>query len=98
MTMNTQQDEIDVEQQTNDVGKVLTLVQRRFYASDRCITARMELQQLVDSTQFNTESCSFDATELGFVDRHLYYLSTHPGILIAGYISNLKLMTRVRPQ
>ena len=95
MVLNTQKSEVGVGSQTDDII-VMTLVQKRFYASERCITARMELQQLVDSPKFNTEFSSFDGNDLGFVDRHLYYLSTHPGTRVEGYISNLKLMTRIR--
>lgn len=76
---------------------VMTPAQCRFYASEECISARMALQKLVDSPQYNTDSSYFDSQALGFVDRHLHYLSTHPTTLVDGYISNLKLMTRVRP-
>lgn len=78
-------------------NQVVTHSQKRFYASEECLTARMALQQLVDSSQYDTDSSYFEKYELGFVDRHLYYLSTHPTTLTEGYISNLKLMTRVRP-
>lgn len=78
-------------------GDVATApAQSRFYASEKCLTARMALQQLVDSPQYNTDSSHFDSGALGFVDRHLYYLSTHSTTLVDGYISNLKLMTRIR--
>lgn len=75
---------------------VMTPTQKRFYASDECISARMALQQLVDNPQFNTDSSYFSGNELGFVDRHLYYLSTHPTTRLQGYISNLRLMTRIK--
>lgn len=76
--------------------QLMTHTQRRFYASEQCLTARIALQQLVDSPEYDTESSRSDAYDLGFVDRHLYYLSTHPATTPDGYISNLKLMTRIR--
>ena len=82
--------------QSTETKVVMTLAQSRFYASEQCLTARMALQQLVNSPQYNTDSSYFDGYALGFVDRHLYYLSTHPSTLVDGYISNLRLMTRVR--
>lgn len=75
----------------------MTPSQKRFYVSERCDSAREALQNLVDSPQYDTESSYFSSNTLDFVDRHLHYLSTHPTIELQGYISNLKLMTRVRP-
>lgn len=74
----------------------LTAAQKRFYASDDCSSARLALQQLVDNPQYETDSSYFSGSELLFIDRHLWYLSTHPGINLTGYLSNLKLMTRTK--
>ena len=82
--------------QSIEAKSIMTPAQSRFYASEQCLTARMALQQLVDSPQFSTDSSHFDELAIGFVDRHLHYLSTHPTTLVDGYLSNLKLMTRVR--
>jgi len=82
--------------QSAETKVVMTSAQSRFYASEQCLVARMALQQLMDSPQYNTDSDHFSGHALGFVDRHLHYLSTHPSTLVNGYISNLKLMTRVR--
>jgi len=83
--------------QSTEATVTMTSAQSRFYASERCLHARTALQQLVDSPQFNTDSSDSDGRALGFIDRHLHYLSVHPSTLVDGYISNLKLMTRVRP-
>jgi len=75
-------------------GKVtMTYAQQHFFASEQCATARKALQQLVDNPAYNTDSSYFKNSDLEFVDRHLYYLSTHPGVNLQGYISNLKIMT-----
>jgi len=91
----TADDEPTITQLLNEEEVVMTPTQRRFYASDDCITARMALQHLVDNPLYNTDSSYFSGNELGFVDRHLYYLSTHPTTQLTGYISNLRLMTKI---
>jgi hypothetical protein len=103
MVLHTRGDDMSVSQDaspqdTSDTDTVMTSTQRRFYASEQCLTARMALQHMVDSQQYNTGSSYFNGNELGFVDRHLYYLSTHPTTPLDGYLSNLKLMTRIRPE
>jgi hypothetical protein len=75
---------------------VMTLSQKRFYASDDCVTARMALQNLVDNPKYNTEASYYSGNDRTFVERHLYHLSTHPTTNLLGYISNLKLMTSSR--
>jgi hypothetical protein len=70
--------------------------QKRFYSSEQCLMARKALQQLVDSPEYTTGSDYFSGNALGFVDRHLYYLSTHPTVQFEGYLSNLKIMTHKR--
>ena len=70
--------------------------QKRFYASEQCIEARKALEQMVGNPSYNTDSTYFQGNALDFVDRHLHYLSTHPAANLAGYLSNLKLMTNVK--
>jgi hypothetical protein len=72
-----------------------TLAQAKFYASDRCQIARSMLQELSESADHDTTS-SRDTDELSFCERHLEYLSKFPHIEVAGYMSNLRLMTRKR--
>jgi hypothetical protein len=74
----------------------LTPAQKRFYASDQCETARQALQELVDNPLYNTDSDYYSDNARDFVDRHLHVLSTRPTANLAGYISNLKLMTKLR--
>jgi hypothetical protein len=72
---------------------VRTPAQIKFYSSEKCSEAREALQRLVDSESYNTDSSYFSGNDNAFVERHLHYLSNHPLINVAGYISNLRLMT-----
>ena len=77
-----------------DVARA-TLVQTKFYASERCQTARAMLLQLVDSPDYDT-SANRRERDFNFCERHLDYLSRNPNLEINGYMSNLRLMTRIR--
>lgn len=68
----------------------------RYYDSVQCIEARQSLQQMVDSPAYDTDSKYYSDDMPGFVERHLQYLSTHSVKNLDGYISNLKLMTKVK--
>jgi hypothetical protein len=68
----------------------------RYYSLDACKEARIALQEIVDSPAFNTYPDNTVDGKLGFVDKHLKYLSTHKLVSLTGYISNLKLMTRIK--
>lgn len=76
--------------------QLMSSAQKRFYASEQCDEARKQLQALVDSDQYETNPSYHLANPLSFIERHLYYLSIRPPIELNGYISNLKLMTRIR--
>jgi hypothetical protein len=93
---DTQNDNTETLQTPADTTPTMSPAQKRFYASEEYVMAREALQQLVDNEQYDTDSDYFKSNELEFVERHLYYLSTHPTTKVDGYISNLKLMTRVR--
>jgi len=73
-----------------------TLAQKRFYASEQCAAARAALQRMVDDQHYDTDSLYYRQNALGFIERHLHYMSTHLVMNVEGYISNLKLMTRKR--
>jgi hypothetical protein len=82
--------------QATTVAPSLTPGQKRFYNSEQCVEARQALQALVDNPQYDTDSEYYSNNERAFVDRHLHFLSMHPGTHLAGYISNLKLMTNTK--
>jgi len=83
-------------QYTIENNVLTTPGQKRFYASEQCGEARKALEQMVRSASYNTDSTYFQGNALDFVERHLHYLSTHPGANLAGYLSNLKLMTNIK--
>lgn len=74
----------------------LTVVQAKFYNSDRYHIARKMLEDIVASGDHKTHSNYHHTGDLDFCERHLDYLSRHPNLQLAGYMSNLKLMTRTR--
>jgi len=73
-----------------------TPAQKKFYGSDQCQLARESLQRLADDDNYTTTAGYLHGSDQPFVERHLDYLSTHPGVNVEGYLSNLRLMTRVR--
>lgn len=75
---------------------LITMNQKRFYASQQCNEAREALEKLVKNPSYNTDSDYYNGATLDFVNRHLQYLSTHPLVKIDGYVSNLKLMTSTK--
>lgn len=80
--------------QAGESGPALTPSQKRFYASEQCGEARAALKQMVENPDFETDAEYFRSNARAFVERHLHYLSTHPTTNVAGYLSNLRLMTR----
>jgi len=81
---------------TIENDQLMSSAQKRFYISPQCDIAREQLQALVDNNQYDTRSPYYATSSLSFIERHLYYLSQHPTLELNGYISNLKLMTRIR--
>lgn len=69
-----------------------------FFTSQKGLLARQDLEDMMNSKEFNTASTySPSSTErIQFVDKHLDYLSKHPQVNPNHYLSNLKLMTRIR--
>jgi hypothetical protein len=69
-----------------------------FFTSPKGLLARQDLEDMMNSEEFNTSSTySPSSTErILFVDKHLDYLSKHPQVNPNHYLSNLKLMTRIR--
>jgi hypothetical protein len=75
-----------------------TPAQKKFYASEQCVMAREALQRMVDDGHYSTDSAYYRQSALDFIERHLHYLSTHSAVNVAGYLSNLKLMTKHRAE
>ena len=73
-----------------------------FFETDEGAEIERILLQMEADTKYNTEtSYSTNAEmypdhQMPFVDKHKIFLSTHPTTDPQHYISNLRLMTRVR--
>lgn len=73
-----------------------------FFESEEGIEVKKSLQHMAEDLAFNTKSTySANSTlhpdnRITFVEKHMAYLNTHPAINPREYISNLRLMTRVR--
>ncbi|MGB4758958.1 MAG: hypothetical protein WBP26_02785 [Candidatus Saccharimonadales bacterium] len=73
-----------------------------FLTSPEGIDTLNTLREMEESDSYYTES-SYSANSalyadnlIPFADKHIQYLMTHPNMDPLQYISNLKLMTRVR--
>jgi hypothetical protein len=77
-------------------GLVVSSRQKLYYATAQCAEAREALRRMAENPDFDTDSSSHNGALQGFIERHLHYLSLHPGISIEGYIANLKVMTSKR--
>lgn len=84
------------QQYTIKNNQLPSAAQLRYYTSDQCQEARVQLEALVSNSQYNTGPLGFDQDTSSFVDRHLYYLSMHPNTKLDGYISNLKIMLNTK--
>jgi len=47
-------------------------------------------------TSYSANTVQYPDNLIPFVDKHMHYLNTHPAIDPRHYISNLRLMTRIR--
>ena len=73
-----------------------------FFASEEAEEIKRTLQKMVESGVYNTAS-SYTANSyeypdnlMPFVDKHMNYLNAHPKLDAGMYITNLRLMTRIR--
>lgn len=73
-----------------------------FAESETGIEARATLEALLANVNHTTESgyhvneALHPDNKIGFVDKHMEYLSTHPNVNPSYYLSNLRLMTSSR--
>jgi len=72
---------------------------QKFLASDAAKIAREDLVKMMDDPCFNTTSMYSPSSDdkMLFVDRHMKYLGQHPSLNPQHYLSNLRLMTRIKP-
>ncbi len=76
----------------------ITLTIEKYLKTEGAIAACKELEAMVASPSYRTESSYSPTSEerVAFVDKHVRYLSTHQKINPDQYLSNLKLMTKIR--
>jgi pyrroloquinoline quinone (PQQ) biosynthesis protein C len=74
----------------------------KFAESEQGVAAEKTLRALEEDAGYTTATCYSSHTEqypdnrMPFVDKHMTYLSNHPATDVQHYLSNLRLMTRVR--
>lgn len=75
-----------------------SLSAQRFLDSAEAEKIRVTLKEMMNNPEFNTKSMysSLAGGDVLFVDKHIEYLSTHAAVNVEHYLSNLRLMTRVR--
>lgn len=76
-----------------------TLRAQEFLKSNEGKAVYDELCDMVASNAYNTEptfSPSAEGGQLLFIDKHLGYLCSHLGVNAEQYLSNLRLITKVR--
>ena len=78
-------------------------ITRKFLATpEQVAKVRKALQELVDDSGYNTEPSYIASTEvytdhlIPFVEKHMAYLMSHPKCNPEQYISNLRMMTKIR--
>lgn len=73
-----------------------------FYESEAGIQAKHDLQAMAADKKYHTVSTYNSNSELypdnkiSFVEKHMHYLRTHPNTDPQLYISNLRLMTKIK--
>jgi len=75
----------------------MTSAKKAFLTSEEASTLRAQLQEMVESADYNTTP-RFSTAESGtseFVQRHMDYMSAYLSMDHVQYVRNLKLMTRI---
>lgn len=75
-----------------------TISQQKFLDSAEAIEIKNALERMVADPCFNTEPTYTTGADpsWSFVDKHMTYLSEHPKLDPRHYLSNLRLMTRLK--
>ena len=77
---------------------MLVTTREQFLKTDAGASAKLELLRMLKSPAYETR-VSYDVTvgrELAFIDRHINYLVKHPYINPLVYLSNLRVMTKIK--
>jgi hypothetical protein len=73
--------------------------QQAFFDSEVAAVAKTELKLMAKDPRYNTQgtfSAKYTGHVMPFVERHMKYLSEHPKLDAQHYLSNLKLMTKIK--
>jgi len=76
-----------------------SLSRREFLSSKEADSLREELQKMVDDPQYNTivrYSTLTNSSKSEFVQKHMEYMSKYPTMKHTQYVSNLRLMTKLK--
>lgn len=79
-----------------------TTIRKYLATEDQVVRVKELLQELVDDSAYNTEPSYIASNEvytdhmIPFVEKHMAYLMSHPKVNPAQYISNLRMMTKIR--
>lgn len=79
------------------MGTILS--RQKFLASDEAQLIRTDLKKMTKDPSFNTKSMysAASADDVTFVEKHMKYLADHPKLNPQQYLSNVRLMTRIKP-
>lgn len=72
---------------------------QEFLKSEAGVAAYTELVKMLEDDNYNTVSSFSPSAEDGkllFIDKHMNYLCTHLSVNANQYLSNLRLITKVR--
>ena len=73
-----------------------------YFDSAEGIDMRKRFKDMVASNQYNTQatysanSVLYPDNLIPFIDKHMNYLNSHPGLEANKYLANIKLITRAR--
>lgn len=73
-----------------------------FAISEEGIATKQMLQSMEADAGFNTtggysaDTSTYPDNKIPFVDKHMKYLSEHQAVDLQHYLSNLRLMTRIK--
>lgn len=71
---------------------------KQFLATETAVEIRKLLEQMEESPLYFTKATyqAGNPEDISFSDKHLAYISTHPAVQPDQYMSNLRLMTKIR--
>jgi hypothetical protein len=70
-----------------------------FLTSPEGVAAQADLEEMERDKGYKTVATYSPASEnghLSFIDKHMNYLSSHTGVNASQYVSNLRLITKIR--